>query len=228
MLTKLKEGLNTKCADYTGGYLQAPPYPPSTAVGQYSVCGAEHAVCFPLLGIVASAMLCVCPYGHTIPSPTTQIVLQSPPTQPLDGVELRRFAVTYIPTNTTRTISHYLLASWADHSVPESPAHLVNFVHFLHKQRHASDAPPPPVLHCSAGIGRTGTLVVVDVAVQRLWAALRDSDAGAIEQAVALEDLLLYLRHQRHGLVQTLDQYVFCYKALLEELKAVAKSDIKL
>ncbi len=66
---------------------------------------------------------------------------------------------------------------------------------------------------------------MVDIAIQRLHAALQGSDPSAVDKAVALDELLLYLRHQRFGLVQTLGQYVFAYKALMEELQVLVARD---
>lgn len=59
-----------------------------------------------------------------------------------------------------------------------------------------------------AGIGRTGTYCAVDVALQRL----RCGDYGAAVSAAELKPLVAELRRQRAGMVQTPEQYAFCYQ----------------
>ncbi|MEW5319776.1 MAG: hypothetical protein WDW38_010905 [Sanguina aurantia] len=85
-------------------------------------------------------------------------------------------------------------------------------------------ASPPAavVVHCSAGIGRSGTFVAIDVMRQRLC-HLQRAGAGpaqaALEQALDLPALVHDMRQQRMGMVQTSEQYQYVYRALLEELR---------
>lgn len=127
----------------------------------------------------------------------------------------------HTPSGARRIVRHFTLPRWADHGVPSSPAELLRLLRILRSE------PPsgPPVVHCSAGIGRTGTLVAIDVAVKRLHTALQTGDDAVLSRAVALDELLLRLRRQRQGLVQTAEQYVFCYRALLAELRAATGGD---
>jgi protein tyrosine phosphatase len=65
-------------------------------------------------------------------------------------------------TGETRTISHFHYTTWPDFGVPESPA---SFLNFLFKVRESGCLTPdhgPAVIHCSAGIGRSGTFSLVD------------------------------------------------------------------
>lgn len=69
----------------------------------------------------------------------------------------------------------------------------------------------PAVLHCicvCTGIGRTGTFCAVDIALQRL----RSSDYGEAVSAAELKPVVAELRRQRAGMVQTPEQYHFCYQ----------------
>ena len=79
-----------------------------------------------------------------------------------------------------------------------------------------------PVLHCSAGIGRTGTFIAVDVLLRRIDAWFRAGGPTKDEVEAALDVPLLVhsLRQQRGGMVQTLEQYAFLYRAALDELEA--------
>lgn len=55
----------------------------------------------------------------------------------------------------------------------------------------------PCVIHCSAGVGRTGTLVAIETAIARLWKG----------QSINMKDILLQMRTQRAFMVQTEIQY---------------------
>ncbi|GAA5899449.1 hypothetical protein JCM8208_001649 [Rhodotorula glutinis] len=63
-----------------------------------------------------------------------------------------------------RRVVHVEYLGWRDHGVPDSPAHLVRFIHRLHALNASLSSPGPaaPILaHCSAGVGRTGTLLAL-------------------------------------------------------------------
>ncbi|XP_043402968.1 receptor-type tyrosine-protein phosphatase kappa isoform X3 [Chelonia mydas] len=100
---------------------------------------------------------------------------------------------------------HYLL--WPDHGVPSNPARLLQLVEMVNER--VSEAPAGPVLvHCSAGIGRTGTFIALDVLLKMARA----------EGSVDVFRCVQRLREQRVGMVQTKEQYTFLYEVLLEGL----------
>jgi hypothetical protein len=72
----------------------------------------------------------------------------------------------------------------------------------------------PPIVHCSAGIGRSGTFVVVDALL-----LLIEAQPKRRWDAADVHNLLLGLRLCRMGLVQTFDQYRFCFQAVVDEGK---------
>ncbi|KAF2364656.1 PTP type protein phosphatase [Trinorchestia longiramus] len=97
---------------------------------------------------------------------------------------------------------HYLM--WKDFVAPEHP---VGILAFLRRMNEAySHEKGPLLVHCSAGVGRTGTLVALDSLVQEL------DD----ERQASVYNLICDLRHQRNFLVQSLKQYVFIHRALME------------
>ncbi|NXR16483.1 PTPRM phosphatase, partial [Cinclus mexicanus] len=100
---------------------------------------------------------------------------------------------------------HYLL--WPDHGVPRNPSQLLCLVEVVNKR--VLEAPTGPVLvHCSAGIGRTGTFIALDFLLKM----------GKAEGKVDVFHCVQQLREQRVSMVQTKEQYSFLYEALLEGL----------
>lgn len=70
----------------------------------------------------------------------------------------------------------------------------------------ASRSSSPIVVHCSAGIGRTGTFLAIDISLRELEAT------GTVNIQKAVEKI----RRQRAFCIQTEEQYAFCYAAVLE------------
>ncbi|KAF5281454.1 hypothetical protein FQR65_LT14688 [Abscondita terminalis] len=103
-----------------------------------------------------------------------------------------------------RVISQYHYLVWKDFMAPEYPYGLIKFIK---RMNEACSVDKGSVLvHCSAGVGRTGTLVALDCLIQQM------KDEGH----VTIFNTVCELRHQRNFLVQSLKQYVFIYRALME------------
>ncbi|KAM7124924.1 tyrosine-protein phosphatase non-receptor type 2 isoform 1-T1 [Molossus nigricans] len=116
-----------------------------------------------------------------------------------------------INSGETRTISHFHYTTWPDFGVPESPA---SFLNFLFKVRESGSLNPehgPAVIHCSAGIGRSGTFSLVDTCL----VLMEKGDDINIKQ------LLLNMRKYRMGLIQTPDQLRFSYMTIIEGAKFI-------
>eukprot|EP00073_Rattus_norvegicus_P041155 XP_008770302.1 PREDICTED: tyrosine-protein phosphatase non-receptor type 2 isoform X1 [Rattus norvegicus] len=114
-----------------------------------------------------------------------------------------------INSGETRTISHFHYTTWPDFGVPESPA---SFLNFLFKVRESGSLNPdhgPAVIHCSAGIGRSGTFSLVDTCLVLM-------EKG---EDVNVKQILLSMRKYRMGLIQTPDQLRFSYMAIIEGAK---------
>uniref|UniRef100_A0A673TV13 Tyrosine-protein phosphatase non-receptor type 13 n=1 Tax=Suricata suricatta TaxID=37032 RepID=A0A673TV13_SURSU len=121
--------------------------------------------------------------------------------QQLKGFVVRAMALEDIQTGETRHISHLNFTAWPDHDTPSQPDDLLTFISYM-RHVHRSG---PIITHCSAGIGRSGTLICIDVVL------------GLISQDLDFDisDLVRCMRLQRHGMVQTEDQYIFCYQVIL-------------
>jgi tyrosine-protein phosphatase non-receptor type 9 len=116
-------------------------------------------------------------------------------------------------------INHYQYANWPDYGIPPTTSSVRVLCHALDGCRRAGCK---IVVHCSAGVGRTGTFVAVDMLLQRLHSltlqlhgTVREED---IHAAVNIPGLVASLRKQRRGTVQTAEQYAFVWQALMDEI----------
>ncbi|XP_027871962.1 protein tyrosine phosphatase receptor type Db isoform X13 [Xiphophorus couchianus] len=127
----------------------------------------------------------------------------------LDTVELatysmRTFALYKSGSNEKREVRHFQFTAWPDHGVPEHPT---PFLAFLRRVKACN--PPdagPMIVHCSAGVGRTGCFIVIDGMTERI----------KHEKTVDTYGHVTLMRSQRNYMVQTEDQYIFIHDALLE------------
>uniref|UniRef100_A0A8C5G9A8 Protein tyrosine phosphatase non-receptor type 13 n=1 Tax=Gouania willdenowi TaxID=441366 RepID=A0A8C5G9A8_GOUWI len=104
-------------------------------------------------------------------------------------------------------VTHLNYTGWPDHGTPSQPEQLLTFISYM---RHIHQS-GPIITHCSAGIGRSGTLICIDV-VLGLISKDADFDISAVVRNMRL---------QRHGMVQTEDQYIFCYQVILYVLRCL-------
>ncbi|XP_063271048.1 tyrosine-protein phosphatase non-receptor type 13 isoform X2 [Prinia subflava] len=131
--------------------------------------------------------------------------------QQLKGFIIRVLELQEIQTGEVRHISHLNFVAWPDHATPARPDELLAFLACLRRAHRAG----PIVTHCSAGIGRSGTLICIDVLLALIS---RDLDFD-------ISDVVRTMRLQRHGMVQTEDQYIFCYQVVLYVLNYLQQEE---
>uniref|UniRef100_A0A9J7XIG0 Receptor-type tyrosine-protein phosphatase kappa n=1 Tax=Cyprinus carpio carpio TaxID=630221 RepID=A0A9J7XIG0_CYPCA len=125
-------------------------------------------------------------------------------TQLLSEYVIRTFAVEKRGAHEIREISQFHFTGWPDHGVPYHATGLLGFV-----RRVKAKSPPnagPIVVHCSAGAGRTGCFIVIDIML----------DMAEREGVVDIYNCVRELRSRRVNMVQTEEQYVFIHDAILE------------
>ncbi|XP_041417363.1 receptor-type tyrosine-protein phosphatase F isoform X11 [Xenopus laevis] len=127
----------------------------------------------------------------------------------MDTVELatytvRTFTLYKNGSNEKRDIRQFQFMAWPDHGVPEYPTPILGFLRRV-KACNPPDA-GPMVVHCSAGVGRTGCFIVIDAMLERV----------KLEKTVDIYGHVTCMRSQRNYMVQTEDQYIFIHEALLE------------
>jgi len=118
-------------------------------------------------------------------------------------------------------LEHYFYTKWPDHGCPSSASELISFCKMFRSERQKAGG--TIIAHCrfvitlhsasntkrpfiSAGVGRTGTFIALDIMIQRLKQ----------EKKINVFDLVKQLRTQRMKMVQTVDQYAFLYASAAE------------
>ncbi|XP_034481439.1 tyrosine-protein phosphatase non-receptor type 61F isoform X2 [Drosophila innubila] len=121
----------------------------------------------------------------------------------------RWFKLTDLETNTSREVMQFHYTTWPDFGIPSSPDAFLKFLQQVRDSGALNKDVGPAVVHCSAGIGRSGTFCLVDCCL-----VLVDKYG---ECNVA--NVLCKLRSYRLGLIQTSDQLDFSYQAIIEGIK---------
>ncbi|KFQ15253.1 Tyrosine-protein phosphatase non-receptor type 20, partial [Leptosomus discolor] len=114
-------------------------------------------------------------------------------------------------TEEKRIISHLQFTTWPDNNTPKLAEQLVKFICYMRKAHSTG----PIVAHCSTGIGRSGVLLCVEVLLSYIEKHL----------CFNIKQIVRDLRDQRSGMIQTKDEYLFCYEVVLEVLQNLQATD---
>nr|CDS27239.2 protein tyrosine phosphatase n9 [Hymenolepis microstoma] len=140
--------------------------------------------------------------------------------QPGEDYTCTKLQLKDIKSGQSRIIEHYAFHSWPDHGVPSDSSALLELLSTVQNEYASiikrelgydssfdTPIPPPPiVVHCSAGIGRTGTFIALDVSTKQLL------ELGKVNVPLTVARI----RSQRSGCVQVSAQYLFVYRALID------------
>ncbi|XP_060565351.1 receptor-type tyrosine-protein phosphatase mu-like [Ruditapes philippinarum] len=138
----------------------------------------------------------LCQYG--------QVTVTSKNTEVFAEYTIRKFTVS--KEDEHRSLTHLHYTAWPDKTVPEDVTTLLEFRKRLKSTPTTSEG--PMVVHCSAGIGRTGTLIAIDRLIEE----------GLDKGSVNVFECVKNMREQRVKMVQTLEQYIYIHKALVMAL----------
>ncbi|XP_058458115.1 tyrosine-protein phosphatase non-receptor type 61F isoform X1 [Malaya genurostris] len=131
----------------------------------------------------------------------------------------RTFRLTDLESNKSREVVQFHYTTWPDFGIPSSPVAFLQFLKDVRDSGALDKDVGPPIIHCSAGIGRSGTFCLVDCCL-----VLIDKEG---EDKVSVQNVLLELRQYRMGLIQTVDQLYFSYQAIIEGMKRMNNSSFE-
>jgi len=127
---------------------------------------------------------------------------------------IRNLLLTDPVSGLERQIKQFHYLDWPDFNVPQSPKMFLEFLHDFRQSGAFLESVGPPIVHCSAGIGRSGTLILVD-------SILVMASQGVEINMRKVMETLLDMRTYRMGLIQTREQLSFSVDAIVQGLKSL-------
>uniref|UniRef100_A0A3B3Z8I9 protein-tyrosine-phosphatase n=1 Tax=Periophthalmus magnuspinnatus TaxID=409849 RepID=A0A3B3Z8I9_9GOBI len=146
----------------------------------------------------------------------SRIVVRNVDERPAQDYILRKLEVTRLDREPLRYIWHYQYLTWPDHGVPNEPGGVLWFLEEVNRTQSTMPTAGPIVVHCSAGIGRTGTIIVIDILIDIINRQGLDCD-------IDIPKTIQWVRQQRSGMVQTEAQYKFIYMAVQQYIDTAQK-----
>ncbi|XP_029812213.1 receptor-type tyrosine-protein phosphatase eta isoform X4 [Suricata suricatta] len=149
-------------------------------------------------------------YGDITVAMTSEIVLPQ--------WTIRDFTVKNLQTSESHPLRQFHFTSWPDHGVPDTTDLLINFRYLVRDYMKQSPPGSPILVHCSAGVGRTGTFIAIDRLIYQI----------ENENTVDVYGIVYDLRMHRPLMVQTEDQYVFLNQCVLDIIRSQKDSKVDL
>ncbi|NWR67919.1 PTPRV phosphatase, partial [Bucorvus abyssinicus] len=121
---------------------------------------------------------------------------------------MREFKLWHEGLQAERHVSHLHYTAWPDHGIPESTTSIMNFRELVREHIQSTKGAGPTLVHCSAGVGRSGTFIALDRLLQQMKQ----------EKVVDTFGVVYTLRMHRYLMIQTLSQYIFLHSCILEKI----------
>lgn len=144
------------------------------------------------------------------------------------GIIIRQIHLTRLEDESeVRVVTHLHFCDWPDNGAPRtclSTCRLLQVARIyraIHKERQGLAG--PAVVHCSAGIGRSGTFIAIDMLLDRVLQSQRVRSEDDFPKTVF--EAVRWLRLRRRGMIQSLDQYKFIFRVLEEFKERIPLSD---
>ncbi|XP_054105287.1 receptor-type tyrosine-protein phosphatase H [Callithrix jacchus] len=147
-----------------------------------------------------------CTHGHL------RVTLESE--EVTENWTVRELQLLQVEEQKTLSVRQFHFLAWPDHGVPSSPDTLLAFWRMLRQWLDQTMEGGPPIVHCSAGVGRTGTLIALDVLLRQL----------EYEGLLGPFSFVKKMRESRPLMVQTEAQYVFLHQCILRFLQQSAQA----
>ncbi|NXA07635.1 PTPRV phosphatase, partial [Sapayoa aenigma] len=121
---------------------------------------------------------------------------------------MREFKLWHEGLRAERYVSHLHYTAWPDHGIPESTTSIMSFRELVREHIQSTKDAGPTLVHCSAGVGRTGTFIALDRLLQQMKQ----------EKVVDIFGVVYALRMNRYLMIQTLSQYIFLHSCILDKI----------
>jgi len=146
--------------------------------------------------------------GEVITCQEVGLLVENIEMTPGQHYNISTLRLTNTTTNESRDVLHFHYTTWPDFGVPQCPDTFLEFLGAVRESGSLDSDVGPAVVHCSAGIGRSGTFILVDSCL------LEAENSGP--EVVCIKQRLLDMRTYRMGLIQTEDQLKFSYQSIIE------------
>lgn len=146
--------------------------------------------------------------GEVLKFDEVGLEVENTETSPGQHYNISTLRITNTESNETREVLHFHYTTWPDFGVPTCPDTFLEFLGAVRESGSLDSGVGPALVHCSAGIGRSGTFILVDSCL------LEAENSGP--EVVNIKQRLLDMRTYRMGLIQTEDQLKFSYQSIIE------------
>ncbi|XP_015607014.1 tyrosine-protein phosphatase non-receptor type 2 isoform X2 [Cephus cinctus] len=154
---------------------------------------------------------------HTMMFPDVGLKVEYVSKTEFSDYTTRILRLTDVETKESREILHFHYTTWPDFGVPQSPVAFLQFLVDVRQSGALDQNVGPPVVHCSAGIGRSGTFCLVDTCL----VLIEENGLNSVD----VQEILMEMRRFRMGLIQTPDQLRFSYAAIIEGAKQLPSNN---